>query len=92
LRVFGLSSSGFAPLIELVVGQVLKAELLRGTGAEKKAYVLESLQKIGPEVLKDVGRPVLDLAKYESGLSKLVDGVVDVLNSVGMLLPPKLNK
>lgn len=74
-------------LVGLVVNAVTQAEQAGGTGAQKKAAVMQSVVPaaagvVGAALQAKGSNPSLNSTQLTSAVSSLVDGTVSLLNSV----------
>jgi hypothetical protein len=74
-----------APFVSAIVNAVLQAEATHGsgTGEQKKELVMSIVDIITPIITQN--HPIKNEARYKVGVDKLIDGIVDILSSVGVL-------
>ena len=71
-----LQAIGFVPAIVHGVEAIFGGQ----SGADKKSAALSFLQA-AVSVTDDVGKSIADRDKFEAGLGKVIDGVVECLNA-----------
>lgn len=73
-------------LITLVLNSVLHAEASGGSGPEKREFAALSVQAAGSLVqslFAAQNKAIKNYQLFSSGVDKLMEGVVDILNSTG---------
>jgi hypothetical protein len=91
LPIGGAVASGFfpafAPLINVLINHILLAQNQFGTGKgdEKRQSVLQNALASAPVYIASfeaaLGKELVDENKFASGLGKVIDGIVEILNS-----------
>lgn len=77
-------------IISTLLKSIFVAEAKFGPkkGDEKKSYVLETVEIAAPMMLQTVeaatGKDIADDELFAQGLSKMIDGLVDLMNSFGV--------
>ena len=88
-----MANPAIGVLVRKVVQHVFAAEAKfgPGTGKQKKRYVVKAVEQDLPAFLavieKFAKREIYDEKLLARGISKIIDGVVDVLNATGAFAP-----
>lgn len=93
-ELIGIVNPPLGALIGAMLNSILlsEARVGPGNGARKKDEALNAIQVAAPLVVQIVesstGKTLVDSALFTSGIEKLNDGIVDVLNAFRILPKP----